>query len=80
MLGMEYQQGGRGKAEGGIGTDYSPFRLPPSALCKVAAYAAGPDYHRFIWDRVNVLSAWLETEVPGCSSAWRNRHRPAPGA
>jgi epoxyqueuosine reductase len=32
----------------------------------VAAYAAGPDYHRFIWDRLNALAAWLEAEVPGC--------------
>ncbi len=33
---------------------------------RVAAYALGPDYHRYIWDRVNDLSAWLTTEVPGC--------------
>jgi epoxyqueuosine reductase len=33
---------------------------------RVAAYAAGPDYHRFIWDRLNALAAWLESEVPGC--------------
>ncbi|MEO2090676.1 MAG: tRNA epoxyqueuosine(34) reductase QueG [Gemmataceae bacterium] len=32
---------------------------------RVAAYARGPDYHRFIWDRVNELSAWLMAEVPG---------------
>jgi epoxyqueuosine reductase len=34
----------------------------------VAAYAAGPDYHRFIWDRINVLSEWLMTEAPGCKA------------
>jgi epoxyqueuosine reductase len=33
---------------------------------RVARYAAGPDYHRFIWDRLNALAAWLEAEVPGC--------------
>ncbi len=35
----------------------------PSA--RVAAYAQGPDYHRYIWDRINDLSAWLERET-GC--------------
>jgi epoxyqueuosine reductase len=65
MVGMEYE-GGRWKAEGGEGPTISPFCLPPSALGKVAAYAAGPDYHRFIWDRLNALAAWLEAEVPGC--------------
>jgi epoxyqueuosine reductase len=32
---------------------------------RVAKYAHGPDYHRFIWERLNELSAWLMTEVPG---------------
>ena len=36
---------------------------------RVAAYAAGPDYHRFLWDRLNDLSGWLEREVPGCTAA-----------
>ena len=31
----------------------------------VARYAQGPDYHRFIWDRENELSAWLDEQVPG---------------
>jgi epoxyqueuosine reductase len=31
----------------------------------VARYAQGPDYHRYIWDRLNELSAWLMAEVPG---------------
>jgi epoxyqueuosine reductase len=66
MLGLEYQQGGRRKAEGGEDTSDSAFRLPPSAFGRVAAYAAGPDYHRFVWDRINALAAWLEAEVPGC--------------
>ncbi len=33
---------------------------------RVASYAQGPDYHRFIWDRLNALAAWLEAEAPGC--------------
>lgn len=36
---------------------------------RVAAYAQGPEYHRFLWDRLNDLSAWLEAEVPGCTAA-----------
>ena len=33
---------------------------------KIARYAQGPDYHRFLWDKLNDLAAWLEAEVPGC--------------
>ncbi len=39
---------------------------PRSPQGKVASYAQGPDYHRFIWDRLNTLAAWLEAEAPGC--------------
>ena len=35
---------------------------------RVAKYAQAPDYHRFIWDRLNVLAAWLDAEVPGTRS------------
>lgn len=35
---------------------------------RVAAYARGPDYHRYIWDRLNELSAWIEAEFPGSSA------------
>lgn len=51
MLGMEYGAGasGQGTAE----------------TVRIAAYAQGPDYHRYIWDRINDLSAWLERET-GC--------------
>jgi epoxyqueuosine reductase len=35
---------------------------------RVARYAQGPDYHRFIWDRMNDLAAWLEAERPGCTA------------
>ena len=53
MLGLEYgtQDTGHGTRDTGHG--------------RVARYARGPDYHRFIWDRVNELSAWLMAEVPG---------------
>ncbi len=44
-----------------------PSRLLPKG--RVAAYAQGPDYHRFIWDRLNELVAWLEAEAPGCRAA-----------
>jgi epoxyqueuosine reductase len=37
----------------------------PGAGSRIAAYAQGPEYHRFIWDRMNDLAAWLEAEVPG---------------
>lgn len=52
MLGLEYAGRMAGEQQGLLG--------------RVAAYAVGPDYHHFIWDRLNTLSAWLETEVPGC--------------
>jgi epoxyqueuosine reductase len=59
MLGMEY---------GGVSNDKfdltpDPYPLTPG---RVAAYAQGPDYHRFIWDRENELADWLMREVPGC--------------
>jgi epoxyqueuosine reductase len=62
MLGMEY------------GVRAPTPRPPPRSgegaggwgLGRVARYAAGPDYHRFIWDRVNELAGWLMAEVPGC--------------
>lgn len=55
MLGMEYTSEPGTEATPGFG--------------KVAKYARGPDYHRFVWDRENELSAWLMREVPGCE-AW----------
>ncbi len=67
MLGMEYHEGGRRKAEGGEaenGSEANSF----SALGRLAAYAQGPDYHRFIWDRINSLAEWLQAEAPGCQT------------
>jgi epoxyqueuosine reductase len=72
MLGMEYQSGvrrqetGDGKAE----APNSPLSPNSSLLTsgRVAAYAAGPDYHPFIWDRLNILADWLMTAAPGCTA------------
>ena len=35
---------------------------------RVARYAAGPDYHRFLWDRLNALAAWLVEAAPGSAA------------
>ena len=35
---------------------------------RIAAYAQGPDYHRFVWDRLNELSAWLQQTYPEARS------------
>ncbi len=66
MVGMEYSGRTAGVSRP-VETDYphrpaDPGRSPKG---KVAAYAAGPDYHRYIWDRLNALAAWLEAESPG---------------
>ena len=61
MVGLEYS-GESSRVESSSG-EPSPVR---GRVGKVASYAQGPDYHRFIWDRVNELSAWLTAEVPGC--------------
>jgi epoxyqueuosine reductase len=34
----------------------------------VAKYAQAPDYHQFLWDRLNALAAWLDAAVPGTRS------------
>lgn len=76
MLGMEYRGAGSGQwavdsqraetrnpeSRNEIGERGSAASLPAA---QVAAYAQGPDYHRYIWDRINDLSAWLERET-GC--------------
>ncbi|HVL12515.1 MAG TPA: tRNA epoxyqueuosine(34) reductase QueG [Gemmata sp.] len=48
------------------GADAPGSPAAPLAAGRVARYAQGPDYHRFVWDRINELAAWLEGEVPGC--------------
>jgi epoxyqueuosine reductase len=69
MVGMEYC--GLRIADCGLKTEegadlssnpQSAIRNPQS---RVAKYAQGPDYHRYIWDRLNALAAWLEAAAPG---------------
>jgi epoxyqueuosine reductase len=77
MLGMEYGERGTRNAKRGTGETNtrecpdssdpsSEFRAP--SFGRVASYAAGPDYHQFVWDRLNLLSDWLMNEVPGCTA------------
>lgn len=66
MVGMEY--GGRLEAD----EPGSKAAVDPAAAgrrAKVARYAQGPDYHPYIWDRLNDLAAWLESSIPGCTAA-----------
>ena len=58
MVGMEYEVSDRSDSPG-----------QPPFTGRVAAYAQGPEYHRFIWDRLNDLSDWLEATVPRCVAA-----------
>ena len=69
MLGMEYQPGNRANPDrqGGGDRGLDPVaHAPGSPSGQVASYAAGPDYHRYIWDRLNDLAGWLEAASPGC--------------
>jgi epoxyqueuosine reductase len=60
MLGLEYRDAGKGS------NAVSRQPREDRRYGRVAAYAQGPDYHRFVWDRINLLATWLQTEVPGC--------------
>jgi epoxyqueuosine reductase len=66
MVGMEYQGGRAGAGSGGSPLLATQQEEREASGGRVAAYAAGPDYHRYIWDRLNLLAAWLQAEVPGC--------------
>lgn len=48
-----------------LGLEYHHEPKIENPKSKVASYAQGPEYHRFIWDRMNDLAAWLEAEAPG---------------
>lgn len=51
-----------------VGLEYAPTGVTHSPLLqsgRVARYAQGSDYHRFMWDRLNMLAAWLKEQVPG---------------
>ncbi len=52
-----------------LATDHATLpdsRGCPSGQGRVARYAWGDDYHDLLRARVNDLSAWLESGVPGC--------------
>ncbi len=52
-----------------LGFDYpagAPERGPN--VGRIAAYARGPDYHEFLWDKLNALAAWLRERVPECEA------------
>jgi epoxyqueuosine reductase len=52
-----------------LATDHATLpdtNAPPPGRGRVARYAWGDDYHDLLRDRVNGLSAWLESRVPGC--------------
>jgi len=63
MLGMEYG----GAAPSPSGREGWGVRASAHSA-QVASYAAGPDYHQFVWDRLNLLAKWLTAEIPGCSA------------
>ena len=66
MVGMEYGHPRAGGVSPLIAVTAQGADAPRSG--RVASYAAGPDYHRVIWDRLNDLAAWLEAEAPGSSA------------
>jgi epoxyqueuosine reductase len=61
MVGMEYGS----KAACGLATGPSPNRKRLTG--KIARYAAGPDYHDLLRDRLNRLLAWVQSEFPGAN-------------
>ncbi|MBM3980206.1 MAG: tRNA epoxyqueuosine(34) reductase QueG [Planctomycetes bacterium] len=63
MVGMEY--GGSEIADLRLTIDDSGAPSIVNHKSQIAKYAQGPDYHRYIWDRLNALAAWLEAEAPG---------------
>lgn len=75
MVGMEYGPGVRNQ-ESAVRKAETPGQrsslTPDPCLltpARIARYAQGPDYHRFVWDRLNDLAAWLEREAPGSTAA-----------
>jgi epoxyqueuosine reductase len=62
------------RSAGDAAAQISPPLIPPPRSgeggiprqpARIAKYALGRDYHRFLWDKLNHLSAWLEDAVPG---------------
>lgn len=50
-----------------LGICYANIPTPPSrpTIGRVARYAQGPDYHDFLWDKLNTLLAKLQRILPG---------------
>lgn len=71
MVAMEYSPGRGWADKSGIRVQPLPAPNTPDSAPdtppqgRVAAYAQGPEYHRFLWDRLNDLAAWLEADIPG---------------
>jgi epoxyqueuosine reductase len=76
-------QTGEGGASGrhvlAIASDRSQDQPPPSPPkvgeggrggegARVAKYAQAPDYHQFLWDKLNPLGDWLDSQLPGTRS------------
>jgi epoxyqueuosine reductase len=60
MLGMTY-----------VSSSPSPHRAMgrgEGSSARVAKYAQSPDYHEYLWDKLNHLGAWLAAEMPGAQS------------
>jgi epoxyqueuosine reductase len=66
MVAMNYGSGMRNAECGMRNSIHSAFRIPHSAIGRVARYACGPDYHDVLRERLNRLLAWLQTEQPSC--------------
>jgi len=65
MVGLEYCPGEPSDVSRRVNDITRHLTVLGSPSGRVASYAAGPDYHRFIWDRLNALCDWLEAESPG---------------
>src|SRR5947209_8130339 len=64
MVAMEYGDCGLRIADCGLEENpQSAIRNPQSG--KIARYAAGPDYHDVVRDRLNRLLRWVQSELPG---------------
>jgi epoxyqueuosine reductase len=54
-----------------VGVQYKPSGDEPAqsipGLGLVARYARGADYHRWMWDRLESLLAWISQRAPGCA-------------
>lgn len=58
-----------------LGFPYVPPVVPPTdwrmeLSGRIAAYAAGPDYHRFLLKKLKTLTRRLEADVPGSIVRW----------